>query len=300
MRIGLIGLGKMGGNMALRLLRSGHEVVVYDTKKESVDKLFADGAVPAYSLEELAAQLSRRRVVWVMVPSGKPVSDTIQMLSSFLERDDIIIDGGNSYYKDSVARHSQLIETGINFIDAGTSGGIWGLSEGYCIMAGGDKDAVDYCRPAFLSLAQEGGFLHTGPSGSGHYVKMIHNGIEYGLMEAYAEGFELMKSSGFELDLEKIASLWMHGSVVRSWLLELLVSALKKDPVLQDIRGYVEDSGEGRWTLIDSIEKSVPAPVIADSLFARFRSRQDDSFAAKILAALRNEFGGHDVKKKLK
>lgn len=296
MRIAIIGLGRMGGNMAQRLLLNGHEVVVHDRIRESVDALSRKGAVPAYSLEEAIEKLPPRRAVWIMVPSGHPVSETVERISQMMSKGDVIIDGGNSYYKDSVMRYEKLREKGISFVDAGTSGGVWGLSEGYCIMAGGDKDAFDFIEPAVRSLAQEGGYLYTGPSGSGHYVKMIHNGIEYGLMEAYAEGFELMKQSSYGLDLNSISKLWMNGSVVRSWLLELLASALEKDNELKGIRGYVEDSGEGRWTLIDAIEKSVPAPVIADSLFARFRSRQEDSFAAKILAALRNEFGGHAVK----
>ncbi len=296
MRIGLVGLGKMGGNMAQRLLKFGHEVVVYDTSKERVSMLTGMSAIPAYSLQELAAQLTPRRAIWLMVPSGAPVNDIIGQLIPMLSKDDILIDGGNSYYKDSQARYAGLKEKGISFIDAGTSGGVWGLTEGYCIMAGGEKESFEFIEPALKSLAQTGGYLHTGPPGSGHYVKMIHNGIEYGMMEAYAEGFELMSKSDLSLDLRRIADLWMHGSVVRSWLLELLVLALSKDPGLEKLKGYVEDSGEGRWTLIDAIEKSIPAPVIADSLFTRFRSRQDDSFAAKILAALRNEFGGHSVK----
>lgn len=297
MKIGIIGLGKMGGNMTLRLLREGHQVVVNDHKKETIDSFAEEGAEAAYDLSEMAAKLEPRRVVWMMVPSGDPVRETIEKLTAVLSKGDIIIDGGNSYYKDSKARYEMLKEYGISYIDAGTSGGIWGLTEGYCIMAGGDRDSFDYCGTVFKSLTNDGGYLYTGPSGSGHYVKMIHNGIEYGLMEAYAEGFELMKTSDYGLDLKNIASLWMNGSVVRSWLLELLCSALEKDENLEGIRGYVQDSGEGRWTVIDSIEKSVPAPVIADSLFARFRSRQDDSFSAKILAALRNEFGGHSVKR---
>ncbi len=297
MRLGIIGLGKMGGNMALRLIGKGHEVVVYDRNPELVSLFAGKGALPSGDIAEFVSKLSPRRVAWIMVPSGNPVDDTIDKLTKVMEKGDIIVDGGNSYYKDSMTRHEKLAGMGISFVDAGTSGGIWGLKEGYCIMAGGDKNAFEFIEPAVSSLAQEGGYLYTGASGSGHYVKMIHNGIEYGLMEAYAEGFELLKRSGFELDLRKVTSLWMHGSVVRSWLLELIGSALAKDPELKGIRGYVEDSGEGRWTLIDAIEKSVPAPAIADSLFMRFRSRQDDSFAAKVLAALRNEFGGHAVKK---
>jgi 6-phosphogluconate dehydrogenase len=226
MRIGIIGLGKMGGNMALRLLNSGHEIVAFDHNKEAVSLLASKGATPAIDLAQLVSSLAPRKVIWMMVPSGKPVSDTIEELTPMLGKGDILIDGGNSYYKDSARRYEELKAKGICFVDAGTSGGIWGLTEGYCIMAGGDKEAFDYIEPAVRSLAQEGGYLYTGPAGSGHYVKMIHNGIEYGMMEAYAEGFELMKQSDYRLDLENIAGLWMHGSVVRSWLLELLGSAL--------------------------------------------------------------------------
>jgi 6-phosphogluconate dehydrogenase len=297
MELGMIGLGRMGANMTERLLLSGHRVVSYDRSPEAIQSVVDKGALGAKSLADFVNQLSLPRAIWLMVPSGDPVDQTIEQLRPSLAKGDVIIDGGNSNYKDSIRRAGQLKQQGFHFVDAGTSGGIWGLKVGYCMMVGGDKEIVERLVPIFASLAPKEGFLHAGPSGAGHFVKMIHNGIEYGMMQAYGEGFELLQASQFDLDLGKIAHLWNQGSVVRSWLLELCESAFAKDPQLSSIKGYVEDSGEGRWTVQEAIDKSVPAPVLMLSLFARFASRQDDSFAAKVTAALRNEFGGHAVKK---
>jgi 6-phosphogluconate dehydrogenase len=296
MKIGMIGLGRMGANMTLRLLRAGHEVVVYDTSREAVAAARQAGAAPSSSLEELTSLLEPPRHVWVMVPAGAPVAATLDTLAGLLSPGDCVIDGGNSYYKDSIAQSEALGKAGIHMLDCGTSGGIWGLENGYCLMIGGPGHAFERMKPVFETLAPPGGYLHAGPSGAGHYVKMIHNGIEYGMLQAYAEGFELLEASAFELDLPAIAALWNQGSVVRSWLLELAEKALARDPALSEISGYVEDSGEGRWTLLEAIERDVPATVLAHSLFARFRSRQDESFAAKLIAALRQEFGGHRVR----
>ncbi|MBL8008438.1 MAG: decarboxylating 6-phosphogluconate dehydrogenase [Ignavibacteria bacterium] len=298
MKIGLIGLGRMGAFMAERLLLNGHEVCANNRSHDKIKLIEEKGAEGAYSLEELTGKLPSPRVIWMMVPSGETVQKTIDSLIPLISEGDIIIDGGNSYYKDSVRRYRQLKELGINYLDAGTSGGIWGLKNGYCVMVGGDKNVYNYCEPLFKSLAPADGYKYTGESGSGHYVKMIHNGIEYGMMQAFAEGFELMHASDYKIDLQGVANLWSKGSVVRSWLLELLDNALKEDNNLSAIKDYVEDSGEGRWTVMDGIEKSIPLPVITESLFARFRSRQEESFGAKILAALRNEFGGHAITKK--
>ncbi|AUW95504.1 phosphogluconate dehydrogenase (NAD(+)-dependent, decarboxylating) [Sulfobacillus sp. hq2] len=297
MKIGMIGLGRMGGNMVKRLTQNGHEVVAYDRSPDAVTEIAkSTGAVGAASIPDLVNKLEGRRVVWMMVPSGDPTEQTLETLLSLLSPGDIIIDGGNSNFRDSMRRaklaHAQQIE----FIDSGTSGGVWGLANGYCLMVGGSDDAVHYCEPIFTTLAPEDGYLHTGAVGSGHFVKMVHNGIEYGLLQAYAEGFEILKESQFPLDLPAITKLWNHGSVVRSWLLELLEDAYAKNPGLKDIRGYVEDSGEGRWTVQEAINENVPAPVITASLFARFASRQEESYGAKVIAALRNEFGGHAVK----
>lgn len=297
MELGMIGLGRMGANMSERLIGSGHRVISYDRSAEAIQRMVDKGAVGARSLADFAKQLSLPRTIWLMVPSGDAVDQTIEQLLPLLAKDDVLIDGGNSNYKDSIRRAERLSAQGLHFIDAGTSGGIWGLENGYCMMVGGEKPVVDRLEPIFAALAPKDGYLHVGPSGAGHFVKMIHNGIEYGMMQAYGEGFELLKASQFDLNLGKIARLWNHGSVVRSWLLELIESALKKDPQLAGIKGYVEDSGEGRWTVEEAIDKNVPAPVLMLSLFARFASRQDDSFAAKVVAALRNEFGGHAVKK---
>ena len=297
MELGMIGLGRMGSNMSERLIRAGHRVITYDRSPEAIQRVVDKGGVGARSLAEFAKQLTPPRAIWLMVPSGNPVDDTIEHLLPLLNEGDIIIDGGNSNYKDSIRRAKQLSAQGIHFIDAGTSGGIWGLENGYCMMVGGESSVVERLEPIFTALAPPGGYLHVGPSGAGHFVKMIHNGIEYGMMQAYGEGFELLKASEFDLDLAKIAHLWNQGSVVRSWLLELAESAFSEDAKLDSIKGYVEDSGEGRWTVVEAIEKNVPAPVLMLSLFARFSSRQEDSFAAKVVAALRNEFGGHAVKR---
>ena len=297
MELGMIGLGRMGANMAERLVLGGHRVVSYDRSAEAIKHVVDKGALGAHSLADFIEQLTPPRAIWLMVPSGDPVDQTIEQLRPNLANGDVIIDGGNSNYKDSIRRAEQLKQQGFHFVDAGTSGGIWGLQVGYCMMVGGDKEIVERLVPIFKTLAPKDGYLHAGPSGAGHFVKMIHNGVEYGMMQAYGEGFELLNASQFDLNLGKIAHLWNQGSVVRSWLLELCESAFAKDPQLSSIKGYVEDSGEGRWTLQEAIDKNVPAPVLTLSLFARFASRQDDSFAAKVTAALRNEFGGHAVKK---
>ncbi len=298
MKLGFIGLGKMGGNMSERLLNDKHQVAAFDLNPEAVKNVVNLGGIGADSIELLVKKLENPRVIWMMVPAGVPVQNTIDKLVPLLDKGDIIIDGGNSNFRDSRLRAHYLKEKGIYYLDVGTSGGIWGLKEGYCIMVGGDRKAFDYCEPVFKTLAPPSGYLYTGESGSGHYVKMIHNGIEYGLMQSYAEGFEIMHSSEYELDLGKIAKLWDHGSVVRSWLLELLANVLEEDGKLSDIKGFVPDSGEGRWTIAEAIDRNVPAPIITNSLLVRLRSRQEDSFGEKILAALRNQFGGHEVKKK--
>lgn len=297
MKIGLIGLGKMGANMARRLMLHHHEVVVFDMSAEVVTQLAAEGAIPSDSLEDMVSKLPDRKVIWVMVPSGKPVEMTITTLSGLLSAEDIVIEGGNSFWRDSIRRAEFLEEKGIKLIDCGVSGGVWGLQNGYSLMYGGEEEAAAHVDPIIKALAPENGSLHCGAVGSGHMVKMVHNGIEYGMMQAYAEGFEIMEKSPFGLDLEAIAKMWMHGSVVRSWLLELAGYALSDDPKLEEIKGYVNDSGEGRWTVQTAIDFDVPAHVITSSLFTRFESRQDESFAMKMLAALRNQFGGHAVKK---
>jgi 6-phosphogluconate dehydrogenase len=286
MKLGMVGLGRMGGNMTKRLERDGHEVATY-----------ARSGGTAASLEELVGQLEPRRAVWLMIPAGDPTEQAVKTLTGLLEPGDIIVDGGNSNFRDSQRRAALAREHRIGYVDAGVSGGIWGLENGYCLMVGGERDDIEQLEPAFRTLAPEDGYAHVGPSGAGHFVKMVHNGIEYGLMQAYAEGFEILKASEFELDLHEIAGIWRYGSVVRSWLLELLYSAFEQEGnELEGIAGYVEDSGEGRWTIFEAINESVPAPVIASSLFARFASRQDESFGAKINAALRKQFGGHAVK----
>ena len=300
MDIGMIGLGRMGGDMARRLMRGGHRVVVYDSQPEAVQSLVAEGADGASSIEELAGQLPSPRVVWVMVPSGEPTESTIDALADALSPEDVIIDGGNSNYKDSVRRAASLAERGLFFMDAGTSGGIWGLEEGYSIMVGGDPEVFRRLEPVFQTLApgSDRGYGRVGPAGSGHFVKMVHNGIEYGLMQAYAEGFELMRAKEeFGLDLAQIAGIWRHGSVVRSWLLDLTAAALDDDPGLETIQAYVEDSGEGRWTVQEAVDLNVPTPVISLALQARFRSRQEQPFGARLLAAMRNQFGGHAVRR---
>jgi 6-phosphogluconate dehydrogenase len=286
-KLGMIGLGRMGAGMTERLEDAGHDVKTYDPKVEST----------AGSLPELAQQLESPRHLWMMIPAGEITEQTFQELLGILEPGDAIVDGGNSNFRDSQRRAAEAKERGVFFLDVGVSGGIWGLREGFAIMAGGEDEPVRRLEPVFEALAPEGGYLHVGPSGAGHFVKMVHNGVEYGLMQAYAEGFDLMEASEFDLDLRAVAELWRHGSVVRSWLLDLLARALAEDPDLKSIRGYVEDSGEGRWTVEEAIEHAVPLPVITAALYARFASREDESFAAKINAALRNQFGGHQVKR---
>ena len=297
MRIGFIGLGRMGANMVRRLVRDGHEIVIYNRTPEKTKEIAAEGATASFSIAELVAALEKPRAVWVMVPAGDATEAQIDELLEHLEPGDTIIDGGNTNFHDDVRRHGALKAKGIGYVDAGTSGGIWGLQVGYCLMVGGEADVVGPLVPIFTTLAPEGGYLHVGGPGAGHYVKMVHNGIEYGLMQAYAEGFEIMHASDYELDLAGISELWMQGSVVRSWLLELAVRAFRANGQdLDHLKGFVEDSGEGRWTVQEAIDHDVPAPVITLSLLTRFRSRQDDSYGAKVLAALRNEFGGHAVK----
>ena len=297
MKLAMIGLGKMGGNMTERLLRGGHSVVAFDRGPDVVQKYAKLGATGAASLAEVIRSLEAPRVIWIMVPAGDPVDQTITELRPSLSDGDILIDGGNSNFHDTIRRARALADAGIQLIDCGTSGGIWGLENGYCLMIGGEKRAVLRCEPIFKTLAPPHGCAHVGPSGAGHYVKMVHNGIEYGLLQAYAEGYEILHGSKTfpELDLRQIADLWQHGSVVRSWLNELGVRAFARDSSLEKIRGWVADSGEGRWTVQEAIDIDVPAPVITLSLLMRFRSRQEDSFSAKVIAALRNEFGGHAV-----
>ncbi len=301
MEIGMVGLGKMGASMTKRLLNNGHKVLVFDRNDESVQLVVDDGAVGTQSLEELVQKLTVPRAVWVMVPAGEATDSVIGSLGSLLESGDMIIDGGNSNYKDTKTRAENLIEKQIYLIDAGTSGGIWGLSEGYSLMVGGDEEVVGYLAPIFEALAPgpESGWGHVGANGAGHFVKMVHNGIEYGLMQAYAEGFEIMKAkTDYDFDLHQIAQIWRYGSVVRSWLLDLTADALEDDQDLSEVKGWVADSGEGRWTVAEAIDLDVPAPVITSSLMMRFVSRQDESYAAKVLAAMRNQFGGHEVKRR--
>ena len=298
MNVAFIGLGKMGGNMVKRALRDGHEVVAWDMSTEAVQAVEAAGARGAADLTALVDALEAPRVVWMMVPAGDPVDDTIAALKDRLEPGDILIDGGNSNWRETQARGDALAEAGIHYLDCGTSGGVWGLDNGYCLMIGGDEGAYRTVEPLFKTLAPENGYLYCGPGGAGHFVKMVHNGIEYGMMQAYAEGFEIMEKSPFDIDLKGVADVWQHGSVVRSWLLELAARAFADDPKLSQIADYVNDSGEGRWTVASAIDFDVPAPVITMALFARFQSRQDESFANKVLAALRNQFGGHAVKSK--
>jgi 6-phosphogluconate dehydrogenase len=320
MNIGMIGLGRMGGNMVRRLMRSGHQCVVYARNAETVRAFAGEGAVGAYSLDELVSLLPQPRHVWIMVPAGEPTESTVTVLAARLSPGDSIIDGGNSYFKDDVRRAQMLKAKGIDYVDVGTSGGVWGLERGYCLMIGGPQDVVKRLDPVFRSLAPgkgnvgttpgraegkgtaEEGYLHCGPSGSGHFVKMIHNGIEYGMMQAYAEGFDILRNSGsvnvskelrYELNLGEIAEVWRRGSVVGSWLLDLIASALGEDPRLERFSGRVDDSGEGRWTIMTAIEESVPADVLSAALYTRFRSRQDHTFADKLLSAMRWKFGGH-------
>ena len=296
MQIGMVGLGRMGSKMARRLLRGGHEVVAFDVDPDAIALSVKDGAIGAASLQVLIEQLDPPRVVWVMVPAGSITQTTIDQLSAMMDPGDVLVDGGNSRYTESVNRCGTLAERGISFVDAGTSGGVWGLDNGYTLMIGADTDSFDLIEPALATLAPKDGYARVGPPGAGHFVKMVHNGVEYALMQAYAEGFELLRASGFSLDVAEIAQLWRHGSVVRSWLLDLAASALEKDPELEKLTGWVEDSGEGRWTLEEGIRNSVPLPALAAALFARFASRESDAFSNRVLAALRQEFGGHPVR----
>jgi len=297
MELGFIGLGKMGMNMVTRLRRDQHRVVVFDRSVDLIAQAEGQGCIGSSSLADLVGKLNAPRAVWVMVPSGAPTEETIQGVTALLQPGDTIIDGGNTRFHDDVRRATELKKSGIHYVDAGTSGGIWGLQVGYCLMVGGETEPVGRLAPVFKTLAPENGWSHVGGVGAGHYVKMVHNGIEYSLMQGYAEGFELMSKSPYQLDLARIADLWMHGSVVRSWLLELAADALKEDQKLENLKGYVQDSGEGRWMIADAIEKDVPVPTLTAALFTRFRSRQEESFAEKMLAALRNAFGGHAVRR---
>jgi 6-phosphogluconate dehydrogenase len=297
MHVGMIGLGKMGGNMAARLLRGGHGVVGTARHAEAIATLEKAGGKGAADVPALVAALPAPRVIWIMVPAGAPTEEVLGQIAASASAGDVVVDGGNSYYKDSVRRGEAMAARGLRFLDCGTSGGVWGLTEGYCLMVGGPKEAYALAEPAMKTLAPEGGVRHLGGPGAGHYAKMVHNAIEYGMMQAYAEGFELLEASEYGYDLADLSRLWMKGSVVRSWLLELAADAFAKDPHLTGLRGTVQDSGEGRWTLVESIDRAVPMPVLALALQMRFRSRQEDSFAGKVLAALRNEFGGHAVTK---
>ena len=297
MDVGFIGLGKMGMNMVTRLRRDRHRVVVYDRSADLVTQAASHGCVGATSLKDLVSQLAAPRTIWIMVPSGAPTEDTVQAVAALLQPGDTIIDGGNTRFHDDVRRAAALQAQQLHYVDVGTSGGIWGLTVGYCLMVGGEPEPVQRLAPLFTTLAPHQGWAHVGGHGAGHYVKMVHNGIEYSMMQGYAEGFELMSKSGYQLDLARVADLWMHGSVVRSWLLELAAGALKQDPHLQQLKGFVQDSGEGRWMIADAIEKDVPVPTLTAALFTRFRSRQEESFAEKMLAALRNAFGGHAVRR---
>ena len=296
MQLAMIGLGKMGGNMSARLLRAGHSVVVHDRDPAAIARYVELGGTGARAVGEVVDQLSPRRIVWLMIPAGAPVDETIDALRPRLAAGDIIIDGGNSNYHDTQRRAKLLESDGIELLDCGTSGGIWGLELGYCLMIGGSRDPFSHCEEIFRALAQEGGYAHVGAAGAGHYVKMVHNGIEYGLLQAYAEGYEILNASPYELDLHRIAALWNHGSVVRSWLNELAERALKDPAAVEALKGFVPDSGEGRWTVQEAVDLDVPAPVITLALLMRLRSRQDESYGAKLIAALRNEFGGHAVK----
>jgi 6-phosphogluconate dehydrogenase len=300
MQLGLIGLGKMGGNMAERLRLGGHQVVGFDFNADAVKKLTESGNVGVSTLEELVKKLEGRRAIWIMVPQGAPVDETIAKLEPLLNKGDILIDGGNSYYKDTMRRHGEVTAKGFGFLDVGTSGGVWGLKAGYSLMIGGEKETAEYLRPIFETLApdKDKGWGFVGPGGSGHFVKMVHNGIEYGMMQAFAEGFTILeKKEEFNLDLPQIAKIWQHGSVVRSWLLDLTADALSGNPTLDGLQAYVVDSGEGRWTVFEAIDLNVSAPVITESVIRRIRSREENNFTDRMLAIMRNEFGGHEVKK---
>ena len=297
MELGFIGLGKMGMNMVTRLRRDQHRVVVYDRSNDLIKQAESQGCVGASSLADLVSKLAAPRAIWIMVPSGAPTEETVEAVAALLKPGDTIIDGGNTRFHDDVRRAANLKKQNLHYVDVGTSGGIWGLKIGYCLMVGGEEAPVQRLSPLFKTLAPENGWAHVGAVGAGHYVKMVHNGIEYSMMQGYAEGFELMSKSEYKLDLARVADLWMHGSVVRSWLLELAAGALKDDQKLEKLKGYVQDSGEGRWMIADAIEKDVPVPTLTTALFTRFRSRQEQSFAEKMLAALRNAFGGHAVRR---
>jgi 6-phosphogluconate dehydrogenase len=297
MKLGFVGLGRMGANMVRRLLADGHEVVAWARSQDSVKAAEADGAIGAASLEDVAFRLAPPRVVWLMIPAGDPVEQSIAALRPLLSAGDVVVDGGNSRFSDSARRAADLEKDRVGFLDAGTSGGVWGLKYGYCLMVGGRSDHFHLVEPVFKTLAPPEGYAHVGAPGSGHFTKMVHNAIEYAMLQGYGEGFEMLQASGYDLDLLQVSRLWTHASVVRSWLLDLLVLALENDPKLATVKGFVQDSGEGRWTLHEAIERAVPMPALADALFARFYSRQPESFAAKVIAALRNQFGGHAVTK---
>ncbi|SHE35562.1 6-phosphogluconate dehydrogenase [Caldanaerobius fijiensis DSM 17918] len=298
MKIGLVGLGKMGYNLALNMLSHGHTVVAYNRTPDKTKNIEKEGAIGAYSLEEMVEKLEKRRVIWLMVPAGQVVDDIIDKLLTLLDKNDIIIDGGNSNYKDTLRRYEKIKSNGIDFVDIGTSGGIEGARYGVCAMVGAEDEVFKYIEPLLKDISVENGYLHTGRNGSGHFVKMVHNGIEYGMMQAMGEGFEILQKSGFDLDLKEIARVWNHGSVIRGWLMELMENAFKKDPKLETIKGVMHSSGEGLWTAQTALELGVPAPIITNSVFMRYRSEQEDTFAGKVVAALRNEFGGHAVEKK--
>ncbi len=296
MELGIYGLGRMGGNMAIRLIRGGHRVVAGNRSAGPVDEAKTEGAVPAYSIEEMVQRLEASpKIVWLMVPSGQVTDDTLHHVMHLLSAGDIIIDGGNSNWRDTVRRAGEVTAAGMHYMDCGTSGGIWGLKEGYSLMIGGERETFLHCEPIFKTLAPENGYGYMGTHGAGHFVKMVHNGVEYGMLQAYGEGFEIIEKSPFSPDLREVTRVWQHGSVVRSWLLDLAALAFADDPTLSQIKGYVEDSGEGRWTVQAAIDENVPAPVITLSLLQRFVSRQPESFSAKVIAALRNQFGGHAV-----
>ena len=298
MQIGLIGLGKMGYNLALNFKKNNHQVVAFDINKAAMEKIVKDGVATAPSVSELTTKVSARRIIWIMVPAGNTIDVILSNLKAHLSPDDIVIDGGNSHFKDTLARGRELEKIGVHYLDCGTSGGTEGALHGVCAMIGGNKFAFNHCESLFKDIAVPDGYLYCGAGGSGHFVKMIHNGIEYGMMQSIAEGFEVMERSEFNLNLEHVAKVWNHGSVVRSWLMELTENALRKDPGLESIKGVMHSSGEGKWTLETALEKQIATPVIALSLLMRYRSQQDDTFSGKIVAALRNEFGGHAVEKK--
>jgi 6-phosphogluconate dehydrogenase len=291
----MVGIGRMGAGLTRRLMRGGHRVVAFDRDANALKAIADDGAVSASTLEQMVRELAPPRAVWLMVPAGEPTESSVRAVGALLDPGDVIIDGGNSNWHDAKRRASSLEEKGVRFLDCGTSGGVWGEREGFCLMVGGHDQAFAQVEPALATLAPDGGYAHVGPVGAGHYVKMVHNGIEYALLQGYGEGFEIMNASEYDLDLRQIAEVWRHGSVVRSWLLDLIAAAYRRDPELSALTGYVEDSGEGRWTVQEALDKDVPAPVINLSLIMRLRSRQQDSYSAKVIAALRNEFGGHPI-----